>query len=287
MGLRGLPDLREKDHVKASAMLAVHVYGNEMLRNYHMVWTAGLALAQDRLTVHQLDNATVVQVNETEVRSLPPAPPRFMASGFCIETGDLNTPLFADVVCLGGYRIGDTYSFILYQRNERCSLGYWSPRWGEGEIEEGYVEEDLPFLYVDVNEQFRSLIIQAARFVITLGLLLEAENTPMQQREEREVAGFPRKHPMPKNRNPYVWSIRKLNLKPSPVPADPAGDAPEEPLSEPPRMGLSKEKRLIRGFLRRQVYGPGRALRKWVYVSAFEGTRWVSERPLRVNVSNG
>lgn len=78
------------------------------------------------------------------------------------------------------------------------------------------------------------------------------------------------------------WIVRRVSL--SQAHARYLASRTEGSSGEQPKDGLKPVETLVRGHLKRQPYGPGRSERKWIYVQEYEARRWVSARPVRVDV---
>lgn len=134
-------------------------------------------------------------------------------------------------------------------------------------------------LFIDDVVGHREDTIKMVIFALTLGALLEAEGTPLTTRSVRQEAGATRrKYGKPKK--PLVWSVSQVGLKPQPVSEKEA----TEPTESSDMSGRHAEKVRVRGFLRRQPFGPARTERKWVYVASFESTRYKGDNPKRFDV---
>lgn len=125
--------------------------------------------------------------------------------------------------------------------------------WGAAELAEGVQVRESP-LVPDHGEQV-AWTREAARFAIVLGLLLDAEGTPVRRADEP---------------GPWKgWLTRHLTMgREDPAPG---------PHAAPARVGEGVEVQ-VRGHLKRQRHGPGNALVRWIYVRSYGARRWVAPR---------
>src|SRR5690606_13988928 len=142
----------------------------------------------------------------------------------------------------------------------------------------GAEERESPF--VDDQHTQRAWAEQAAEWIITLGALLDAEGTPMEVNDWTEKGR--RKSGSGRRPEKSGWIVRRVSLSSahaSRLVSRTEGEAGTKPVE-----GLTPTETWVRGHLRRQPYGPGRTQRKWVYIAEYEARRWVSARPVRVDV---
>jgi len=153
-----------------------------------------------------------------------------------------------------------------------------TPRWEESDL--GAEERESPF--VDEPLAQRAWAEQAAEWIITLGALLDAEGTPLEAEDwsdkgKRKPGGDKRRD------SRDDWIVRRVTL--SEEGRTRVASRTQTPTEAPsPRENLASVETWVRGYLRRQPHGPGRSLRKWVYITEHQARRWVSTRPVRVDV---
>ena len=231
---------------------------------------AALALSmRGRLVVHRLAAGATRLVHETDLHSLPGEPPRLLRGPWIAEAREPERGLFAGCAALGGYPLDGAVFLVGLGYPDGAMVARWVPRWDGRDLAAGMPEPDGSPLVDDV-EGHAAWAREAARFAVVLGLLLDAEGTPVAtadepRRRERRQAG----------RRPE-WVVRRVYLDRL---VRRAGGGAAEAASEPvDREHLGAAMVPVRGHLRRQPYGPGGALRRWVYVEGYEARRWVAPR---------
>ena len=271
--------------------LAFSRYGEAAVRAMPAVLNvAGLALAMPRLCVHELRAPVPRLVAETDLHALPSEPPRLLRGGaVLVEVRDPATesiieaspfPAWERTVGLGAYLQPDGLWFIVgLGHPDGIIVSLWRPAWGEADVSAGVLPApaDKTDAIVGDVEGYDEWGRDAARTLVVLGLLLDAAETPLRTADEGpQLAG--RAHGKPRPARP--WAVQRVYLAPSPRSA---GEGAVEP-GAAPREGLELEEVSVRGFLRRQPYGPGNRERRWIYVAEHAARRWVAPRPRRVVV---
>lgn len=266
-----------------AANLAILTHGRAAMELKPMVNIAALALSMDRLTVYRLDESAIEQVEATDIRSTPPTAPRLLRDAFLLESR-LPAHLTPGIHSIAGYRIGQDWWLISAGHPDGMYVHRWRPAWGEGDIESTVPQElDRRFVEERLEGEYLQVGQASARFVVTFAILLECENTPVEQTLSRETAPRPaagRGAPNRRNRPDLHWSIRSITIPQARRPSAPAREAGGQKETD----GLRQEPRTVRGFMRRQPHGPRNELRKWVYIDSFERRQWVSTVPTRINV---
>lgn len=97
----------------------------------------------------------------------------------------------------------------------------------------------------------------AARYLLVLGLLSQAEGSPLQIDIDKRTR----------------WRHVRIDLQRQPVERELMLPAPA-----PHPDGRVEESRPVSGHLKRQRYGEGRALVKWIYVQGYAARRWFARR---------
>lgn len=281
--MAGIPEWHRILMVEAMALYKAQRYpeDSEAARQYWWTGTAmhlGRAFAhhQGRCVAHVFRPAACALVASTDLRDMPSEPPRLLRGPWLLS-GSAG-PLFGDTLELGGYVDGEVGGLRLVGRFEGSGVvaTSWRPEWGEQfsfklPREPDKIESKNP-------EAALAWGAEAARFAVMAGLLLDAEGTPFQPRDEAEKA--PRDARTKKARREADWITRHVYLDHAKAKAR---EAPAE--AQPgPRQGLVAERVEVRGHLRNQPCGPKRAERKWVYVAPFASTRWVRDGDVRVVV---
>jgi hypothetical protein len=249
---------------------------------------AALSLSLEQLVVHVLQPEVMDLVDGTDLHQLPDAPPRLLRRGWIVEVPhpERGERLFADVACLGGYALNGKVFLVGLGYPEGARVGVWTPRW-TGEDLDGTVSEDRSPLLGDVAAH-QAWMREAARFAVVLGLLLDAEGVPVQITDESSRAKAPPIRSK-KTKPPPAWVTRYVAIAPETARGEPAG--PTDVGAPPTEIGATaatagRQAGLVgvRGHLKRQPYGPGGKLRKWVWIDSHEARRWLAPGPRKVIV---
>lgn len=256
-----------------AAELAAATVGESAARaNPAWLNVAGLALSMPRLEVHQLTADAVGQVHATDLRTLPGEPSRLLRRGWLVETKrpERGHLLFGKTACLGGYPLDDAIFLVGLGYPDGITVARWVPRWRERELE---IPEDWS-PEIDDRAAHREWAIAAARFAVTLGLLLEAHGSPLVV-DERIQPG----RRLSREAVASGWIVRRVHLD-RPAGSHGGGEGSGAAGTDG-RLGVEVA---VRGHVKRQAYGPGHELRRWIYVASYEARRWLAPRPLRVDV---
>lgn len=278
--LAGVPELHRILLAESHALYLSQRYpkDSEAARQYWWTMTAmhlGRAFAhhQGRCVAHVFRPAACALVASTDLRDMPSEPPRLLRGPWLL-TGSAG-PLFGDTLELGGYVDGEVGGIRLVGRFDDSGVvaTSWRPEWGERfsfklPREADKAESKNP-------EAAAAWGAEAARFAVMAGLLLDAEGTPFQPRDEVEKA---RRDARAKKRREADWITRHVYLDQTRARVR-EGSAEVRPANT---SGLVAERVEVRGHLRNQPCGPKAAERKWVYVAPFRSTRWVREGDVRV-----
>jgi hypothetical protein len=244
---------------------------------------AELALSTGtHLVVHRVLPPAADTVDATDLHSLPAEAPKLMQRAWILEAQyQRGHTLFGDTFTLAGVPRPDGQVMLIgLDLPDGIHVMFWRPMWGdELEVTPHAILGDIDGT---LGEQEQQWATQAARFSVMLGLLLEAENTPI---EHRDGPGR-----LPGNKQPKPgqgWTVRDVSVRsvkiseqaPSPVPSTTPAAA-----GAPSTAGRQEETVLVRGHVKRQRHGPGNSLVKWVYIVAHEARRWVTPE-VRVVVS--
>lgn len=283
--------VRGDDPRLRAAEMVLRQYGP--LTRPEMVNIAALADSmRQRLVVHRISSGAVRMVHETDLHTLPGEPPALLRGGWILETRDperehliAGAGGIGPIASLGGYVIGNQIFFVGLGYPDGIFVGSWRPRWGETDLQAGLPDVDASPLIADLDGHTQ-LVRDAARFALILGIHLDAEGTPV---EVRERTGKTRRRSRG-GASPSGWVERRVYLGRIVRSAGAAG-APAEAAGAPAEADARGDDdrilvpTMVRGHLRRQPYGPQSSLRKWIYVERYEARRWISPRPLRIDVT--
>jgi hypothetical protein len=216
-------------------------------------------------------------VQETDLHSIPLEPPQLMLDHGIVETRRPETGerLWGDIASLGWYSLENTWWLIGLSYPDGYRVVRWSPRWtGEDLADELPPPGFDPGALVARSQRadYEQFAREASRYLITLALLAEVDPSPLRivldKRETRE-----------RKRKVIDVFFDGDNSKRS-----------REPLAEPaldPTHGRIAKDARVRGHMKRQRYGEGRAEVKWIYVQGFQSRRWLSSRWLVSAVGTG
>jgi len=216
-------------------------------------------------------------VLETDLHSIPLEPPQLMLDHGIIEARRPETGerLWGDIASLGWYSIGNTWWLIGLPYPDGYRVVRWTPRWTGQEL-----ADELPGPGFDrgalVDRASRAaydqFAYQATRYLITIALLAEADPSPLRiVLDKRETVARRRK----------IIDVFFDGDAGRP-PCSPRADS----VLDPAHGRIAKDSQ-VRGHLKRQRYGEGRLLTKWIYVQGFQARRWLSSRWLVSAVGSG
>lgn len=274
-----------------AALVVVSHFGFDVVQESPaMVNVGALTIAMsDRLRVHELRAPVPETIAETDLHELPSEPPTLLRGPVLLEvrdpsresllTGPRAWPEWRHTGSIGAYELDGTWYIIGLGWPDGVAVATWTPRWGESlddaRLATSVVGEIDAGAYYDWGRE-------AVRSLVVLGLLLDASQTPLAWSDDapRPFARTTKVEHQPAR----PWAVRRVYLdataRRSPPSGAPAHDEPSD-RSETDRELAAVP---VRGYLRRQPYGPQSSLRRWVYVQSHEARRWVSPRPIRVVV---
>lgn len=293
MSWQSISDLAQRmmayrDYVPADAdirtragHLAVAAFGlDAAIAQPALVNIAALTLSMDRLVVHRMTADAAEQARTTELRAIPGEPPALMRRPFIIESRrpERHT-LFGTTAALAGYELNDRLFLVGLDYPDGIRVEPVRIHWQEQDVEP--TSTDSPLIEGDVHEH-RLWAQQAAEWLVTLGALLEAERAPLNAENWSEIPARKRQRQRRGRAADNEWLVRRVTL--SHAAAERVSSRTDIGAPNVTPDGLMLGETWVRGHLRRQPYGPGRELRKWVYIEGYEARRWMSTRPLRVDV---
>lgn len=239
-----------------------------------MVDCAELALSfGPQLLVHALQPSAVRTVHTTDLHALPGEPPRLLRRPFLLESEwERGKRLFGNTACLGGYPLPDgRITLVGLLHPDGVSVVVWEPRWGEREV---LRPDDAPLLLEGgTREQHFAWGQQAARVAAMLGLLLDAEGTPLRYRDESGAGAI--KKPMKAVKPGQGWTVRHVQV--SERDTETAARARSAHGGTTSGIeGREAQEVTVRGHIKRQRHGPGNSLSKTIYVPGYSARRWVA-----------
>lgn len=259
------PDGRvmSRDELKFKAVVAQAAFGpSETMEHVGSINMAVLALLTNAQPATWLCRPSASRViHGTDLHSIPTLPPRLLRAPGIIEARRPETGerLWGDVASLGWYSFGDQLWLIGLQYPDGYMVARWHPRWTGEDLEDQLPTSDPTALVPEVlRSAYQEFALQAARYLVVLGLLAEADPSPL--RIVLDKSDKTRRH-----RDVYLDTkterTQPRNLSPVPL-----------------LEGRHGVERPVTGHLKRQRYGESNAKVKWIYVQGFSARRWVSPR---------
>ena len=216
--------------------------------------------------VHEIRRPVPDVVADTDLHSLPDGPPVLLRGPWICEVRDSDREtLFGDTMALGGYQHGERICLIGLGADGGARVGWWTPRWAGGDIEDG--AEHATLVELDGHYEWTAA---SARFAVVFGLLLDSAHTPLRWTDEgprlaRRAKG--------ERREARPWAVRRVYVDGGEEGRQRADgrSAPEDAL-----MGRVATERPVSGHLKRQPCGPGGCERRWIYVAGYAARRWLA-----------
>lgn len=232
-----------------------------------MVNVAALAVSmRSRIVVHQASDGIAGTVAATDLDEYPPEPPRLVRGAWVIESRVPHRPLFGSTCDVGGYWLEDVLYLVGLQYPDGATVAPMRPTWGGGLITG--VRTDDPVL--GDATALDDWSVQAMRFAVVLGVLMDAERTPVVATSR---PSFAKRRPTGTARQSQ-WTLSRLYIDRAYQSRSGGGGAADTE-------GKREATVAVRGHLKQQAHGPQNTLRKWVYVAEYQARRWVSPLPAR------
>jgi hypothetical protein len=269
-----------QDFRTAAALVAEVGFGRRAVEQATALVNCGaLALAMgSRPLVHSLRDDALTLIEATDLRSAPASAPELFRHAVIIEASGL--ALFGETTDLGIYQVPDgRYGLLGYTGRDPdggAMFSLWRPHWAEEDLND---PEIVPAMDEE-TEGVAAWTRDAVRFVLIYGLLLEAERTPLAI-DERAMKQKRSVEARNRAQGRSGWVTRYISLATRDV------VLPHDTGTEQTTGDRIAELRRVSGHLKRQVYGPDRAGRRWIYISAYEARRWLTPGPRRLIVGRG
>tara|TARA_R110002073_G_scaffold322027_3_gene498459 strand:- start:778 stop:1593 length:816 start_codon:yes stop_codon:yes gene_type:complete len=236
------------------ALLALKAWGEQTVAELPILVNFGVlkALTGDAPPLLSVRSAASRLVRETDMHSLPSAPSKLLRSPVVLQASSVRKPLFASTVGLACYELDEVHYLLGLTAEGGAILAQWCPKWIGGELDASVRHDTSPLIDGISATEHKSWAKAAAQYLVTLGVLLEAENGPLELRRMKKS-----KH-----------NERGIFFEPT------VGETvyqAENVDSDKLLAGVQ-----VTGHLKRQRYGPGRAGTKWIWVSEYSARRWVS-----------
>lgn len=269
--MHGMPDIQ--DFRSTAGYIAATTYGIPMVESMPaLVNIAALSwLMRERRVIHRISSGVIRTVDETDLRTLPTIGPRLFDVPWVLtsrspERGEF---LFGNTVELGGYSLEGRMFLVGLSYPDGIRVAGWRPRWGTAELE---IKPGGSADLIDDVDAWQDWAKQAARFILILGILMDAEGTPILIAGNNK--GRNQKASSHKSSSRSLWNINRVYID-AQVYKGSSGQLRSDGSSDIPSH-LRSVQSIVSGHLKRQPYGPGGKLRKWVYVRSYEARRWVA-----------
>lgn len=285
-GVTSLDDPRVLDLIRTEAVRRVDTGGGDFLCELVSVTQVYLFARKMPPLVYMMRPAASGLVHETDLASLPGELPNALAWPFVIETRRPETGerLFGECISIAGQyfrkenerELPGLAISALFWRDDTNDVGAQTWTWDlfDGEDITDALRKrhssDCPERGCMGHEDRE--LAQAMRFIIVLGLLLEAEKTPFLEKGEA-CANVKARHIGPTS---TTWVTRHIYLN-----AEAQRRASAEPQTTLDKDGLLSAEVPVRGHLKRQHHGEGNSLVKWIYVEGYSQRKWIAPRPVR------
>lgn len=241
-----------------------------------LVNCAALAISMPRIESTEITRGVCHLIDETDMHDLPDAPPSFLTRPRIIETRDETYSLFADVASLGIYDLDGMTFIVMLAYSGAAIVEKVRDPWGKKISKLRYDDARAQ------NEKIRrDYMTEALRFLTVLSVLLEAERTPVEVGKVFEKKKEKRKAEALGIQKPLVERVY-LSKRYENAGSSTGSSAIEASGNIKGRISADVT---VRGHLKRQRYGEGSALTKWIYVDAFESRRWIKPAPRKTIVS--
>jgi len=226
-------------------------------------------------TIYQVRPAATKIVNNTQLNYVPHAPPKPLLHPAIITAGryEKGERLTGNIVCIGWVWIESSLRIYVQggpspqEPSGNLHIFTWDPNWSGVPLPNAKDIQDDPFLS-ELEAKGLTACVDALRFLVVFTILLGAEQTPLRVDVEKSKRAESKGGVAPS-----TWVTRHIYLSEQPTRRDYVS---QEETEQALREGLSLEDVDVRGFIRRQRYGPGNSLVKEVYVKGFLSHRWVS-----------
>lgn len=273
----GLSEAERLVEVEATACYEAQRFAPNSVEDRRYWWTSSVFVLgryfarQGRCVHHVLRPAAIEVIAKTDLRDLPREAPRLLRGPWSLAAS--RGALFDTTTEIAGYVSAGALRLMGREEDGTVVATTWAPEWGDK------FSFKLPRPPEPISKNPDAAIAwgeRAARFVTALAILLEAEGTPFEPRDE--VTSDAGRDARKAERKAAEWVTRHVYLNQARARVR-EGAAEVRPANT---SGLVAERVEVRGHLRQQVCGPKRAERKWIYVAPFAATRWVREGDVRV-----
>jgi hypothetical protein len=208
-------------------------------------------------------------VHATDLHAIPDQAPRLLRRPGIAETRHPQTGerLWGRYATVGWYPLEGAIYLVGLSYPDGYAVARWTPDWTGQDLEPQLPGLDLASPLIDARGEHHEYAVQAARYLLVLALLVDVADGPLRVELDRKTRW---RHVYPDDR-----ARRPVQ---SPAPSPPAPIGPPTTSADPGGGTRVVEARPVTGHLKRQRYGAGHALTKWIYVRGYQARRWCAPR---------
>ncbi len=257
-----------------AGLAAVESFGVERtMSDPVLVNVAALALVMgDRPTIHEFAQDAYELIDNTDLWSIPGAPPPLLESAFVL-CGKNGADIFLGTTELGFYPFPGGYG-LLGSNPGGMAFSVWRPKWDEHDI-----SVDFGAILMGDHKFLVEWARQAVRFLMVYAALLEVEKTPLLTESlARRTKNSARRREQKSDAK--SWITRTISL----TTRDVRVAAKEESGSVDYVDGKILASVKVSGYIMHQAYGPQWSFRRWIYIKAYETRKWIAPGPRKINV---
>jgi hypothetical protein len=236
---------------------------------------------------HEIRPSAAALINGTALHSLPDVLPSLLRMpGVAEVRRPASECLYGNVAGIGWFEFEGWFYVVATREPYGVAVFILKPQWWRKSLDDLAAQEersrvDVHPIAPDVFAQYGSSGVDALRWLITFGLLLDADRQPLEIRDA--AAERPRKAKKFGQARSGSWIVRRYVHLDGHARSTEPGDGERSARSTE---GLVSVTSRIRGHLKRHRCGPGHAETKWIYVSDYDARRYVADRPHDLVVVN-
>lgn len=224
-------------------------------------WTskvAAWAIAATRPEITSITEHVAGIVAGMRVESPPDQAPALLSGAFFVRSR-CGADLSPGVRAIWGYEWADAWYVNVASHREifahRVHLD-WNAETFEAAFADAPPHPDHP--ESGINWKYRDRVLPAFKWVVALGMLLDARGAPIESQDTTRTQALlrPREAKRAAGMRYRTVRVSKAGVHAIQRAAAVAGEAPD-------REGLIRRDVIVRGFLRRQACGPGMSERRW------------------------
>lgn len=261
---------------EAAALTAARTWGDRYPPEIINVGALAVSAAGRRSPHYLIRPSAVRLVHQTDLHTIPAEAPRMLRGPWLCEVrrperGEWLLPPLVGLgatVSIGGYALDDRIYLVGLGYPDGACVASWRPQWTGADLDASIDLGPASLEGIDPGG-YDAWCREAIRFALVLSLLLESDSAPIDVGERRGRKG---KRDRARGGGGAL-AERHIYLDERRVrpPGESSGAAEGEPAE-----GRREETVEVRGHLKRQRYGEGRALTRWIYVAGYQARRWVA-----------